>query len=180
MKKLALALFLLASTASQSVFAQEGSAFNAGDLGLNVGLGFVSREGVSGVNTMPALAVSADYGIVQLGPGVLAGGGMLGWQYAFSDGFKSNYLVVGPRISYHLGGLLPNGRLNLYAATHLGYEMASVTTDLPFFGETTTTGSDFYYGLVVGGQYFFKPKFGVFLESGYDYVWLKTGVSFKF
>ncbi len=175
MKKFIVAVLLFASAPFQTIFAQDDASFAQGDVALNVGLGYLSRESLSGLTVLPALAVSADYGIVDLGPGVLGVGGALAWQYAFESGISSHQLVVGPRVSYTLGNLLKSGRLNVYAASQFGLEYAGVSTD---FGSASDT--DFYYGIVAGGRYLFTPSFGVFLEAGYDITYLKAGVSFKF
>lgn len=188
MKNLFLALFVfLASLSTLTAQEEGGSSFNEGDFVLNVGIGYFSPYSVgligAGLNTwaLPAVQVSGEVGLKKLGPGVLGIGGSVGhqlWLYNES-GYNWNWhnVVVGPRVTYHLGELINDPKWDVYGGLQLGVRINSFNGD--GFGVSNDVSVYGYYSFIAGGRYYIGNKFGLFAEVGYDITWLKAGVAFK-
>jgi len=150
-------LFILLFFCLTGLFAQNyPEIMNNGTFLINTGIGFGGRINDNATMLCPPLTVSFDVAIPIAGLpftiGIITG--------YFSEEFKNiklfNFLPVAGRIAYHLGFNVP--RLDTYAVLTLG-------SVINFDGE-----SKFWFGLGVGGRYFFHPNIGAYLEAGFDTV----------
>lgn len=170
--------FVLMLIISLSALAQ-GEAFTQGSKVINAGLG-LSRYSYANANFFPPITLSYDQGLMELGPGILGVGGILGY-------YGSNYkygtykwgwrdILVGGRASYH-PNFLVGEKHDVYAVVTVGIDAYSFTSNDPFFPESTSVG--LLIGGSVGARYFFSPKFGIFGELGYSFSYLSAGISLK-
>ncbi len=169
--------------------APAGGAFDVGTVALNLGIGVGNRYGYGsgflGGNSSisPALSLSAERGILPLGPGVLGVGVFVGYQGARydlggGDEFKYTDLIVTLRGAFHYP---VSPQLDAYGGLGLGLRHAGVS----FKGNSTfdygaASANELASGLFVGGRYFFSESIGAFAELGYDQTYLKVGLTAKF
>lgn len=170
--------FVLMLLISLSAMAQ-GDAFTKGSKVINAGIG-LPRYNYTNANFFPPISLSYDQGIMELGPGILGIGGIVGYYgstYKYGT-YKWGWrdILVGGRASYH-PNFLVGEKHDVYGVVTLGVDAYSFTSNDPFFPESTSVG--LLFGLSVGGRYFFSPKFGVFGELGYSFTYATLGVSLK-
>jgi hypothetical protein len=163
------------------------SGFEQGDILISpgisfgaVGYGYGFGDGGSGF--LP-VSVSAEYSIndkFAVGPYV----GFYSRSYSGTD-FKWTSFSFGAKGTLHATGLLNEAfdssmdaeKIDLFASTYLG--IRTVSFNESFLGQSAS-GSDFRFGLTIGGRYFFNPNIGAFLELGYGALGVGTlGVSFR-
>jgi len=169
--------------------AGKAQPFLPGDHAVNFGLGIGSTwySGTGYKTGFPPLSGTYEYGITELGPGVLGIGGYLGfssykWESSYSGttyGWKYSSTIIGARGNYHYNF---HEKLDTYAGMLLGFNIISskATGDWPFGTSTAATGSSFAWSIYVGGRWYFTDSFAAFLELGYGIAWLNIGVAFKF
>jgi hypothetical protein len=160
-----------------------------GDKVLNFGLGIGSTLYTgAGYNTgIPPLSVSFEYGLKELGPGILGIGGYFGissyqWESSIGGstyGWKYSSTIIGARGNYHYNFI---DKLDTYAGLMLGFNVISSkeTGDWPFGVSFAANSSRFAYSFYVGGRYYFTESFAVMGELGYGISWLNLGVALKF
>lgn len=163
--------------------------FLPGDHVVNVGLGIGSTwySGSGYKTSFPPLSGTYEYGITELGPGILGIGGYLGfssykWEESYTGttyGWKYSSTIIGARGNYHYNFL---EQLDTYAGLMLGFNVISskATGDWPAAYNYSASGSSFAWSMYVGGRYYFTDSFAAFLELGYGITWLNIGVAFKF
>src|SRR5690554_5925259 len=132
--------FVLCSPKAQ---AQEGYAFQEGDLVLNAGIGLGTTFTFAGSLGLP-FGASVEYGITDaIGVGGFAG---------YASGGGLNVLYVGAKGSYHFNELLnlENDMLDLYAGLSLYYRNFS------YSGINFGVASGIQLGFHIGGRYYFS------------------------
>lgn len=160
-----------------------GQQFQKGTLAANAGVGFGTNLGGYG-DVRPAISVSADYGIWEIGgPGVISLGGYIGnTGYKYDDSgysYKWNYNVVGVRGAYHYNGLPSSSPLDLYGGVMLGYRIVSFKSDFDEDYYSNAYGSGMGLSGFIGSRYFFSENFGLFAELGYGVSYLTVGATMK-
>jgi hypothetical protein len=171
---LVIALFLAASFAP--AFAQ---SYQKSNNLLNAGIG-LSAYGAGGL----PIGISFEKGITdQISVGGFADYSRYGYN---SGGYKWNYTFIyaGARGSYHLGELLnmDNNKFDPYAGASLGFRSASYrdNTGYNYNDYVSPYNSGLFFGIHVGGRYYFSEKLGAFGEVGYGVSALKLGLTAKF
>jgi hypothetical protein len=162
--------------------------FVTGDKVINVGLGIGSTlySGAGYKSGLPPVSASFEYGLMELGPGILGIGGYLGlstykWESTFSGstyGWKYSNVIIGARGYYHYNFI---EKLDTYGGLLLGYNIVSSkeTGDWPFGIDYTANSSSVAWSFFIGGRYYFTDSFAVMAELGYGIAWLIIGVSLK-
>jgi|SRR5690606_4682076 len=142
-------------------------SFQKGDVIVNAGVGLGSTFTFVGGLGLP-LGGGVEFAVSD----VIGVGGEIG----FVSGGGLTALYVGPKGYYHFNELLniENDQLDLYAGLALYYRHFS------FSGFSFGIGSGIYPGFHIGGRYYFSESFGVNVELGNSYGWLKAGVCLKF
>ena len=178
-------------------------SFQKGSTAVNLGVGLIHFGSYSGLlfsgtgySRTPLINLSVERGIIDnVGPGVIAIGGIVGYRRASFDysnslynyGYKwsSSDLFIGVRGVYHYafssnpkvdtyGGLTVGVRLSSY-----GYKYDDSYPD-NLRSSASTTYTNAFSGLFVGARYNFSDNLGVFGEFGYDIALLKVGLSATF
>lgn len=158
----------LFSAASEKAFAQ----FEKGDKILNLGLGGGGYGFYSGGVAVGGSFEVGIHDFISVG----AQADIRFYNYGYLYGPKDNYvaLPIAARGSYHYGKhFLKINELDLYAGPALGFNID---------GNDYYTNSAIVIGAFAGARYYFKPKFGVFVElaGGANMIPAKAGVSLKF
>ena len=181
--------FLLVLAILSIHLAGKAQPFLPGDHVVNVGIGIGSTwYSGSGYNTsFPPLSGTYEYGITELGPGILGIGGYLGfssykWEDSYTGttyGWKYSSTIIGARGNYHYNFY---EKLDTYAGLMLGFNIVSskATGDWPSQYTSSASSSSFAWSIYVGGRWYFTDSFAAFLELGYGITWLNIGVAFKF
>jgi hypothetical protein len=163
--------------------------FSAGDKVISAGLGIGSTlySGTGYTGTVPPLFVNFEYGLQELGPGILGLGGYFGISsYKFETslfgstyGWRYTSTIIGVRGNYHYNLV---EKLDTYGGLMLGYNIlnAKVTGDWPLGVTGSSTGSGFAWSIYIGGRYYFTESFAAMVELGYGVAWFQLGVSYKF
>lgn len=185
-------LFLLAISvvfAAGAANAQE--VFRKGDLvfNLGVGIGNTRYSGSDYKMTVPPLAISGDYAVVDNlingNNGSITVGGYLAYAANKQEftiltekfGYKFNDLIIGVRGAFHYQFAR---NLDTYAGLMIGYDIVSHKQYGTWVGTpVNTSASSVSYGIYIGGRYFFSPKFGIFAELGYGVSYLTLGLTYK-
>jgi len=185
MKKILLAILLLA--AMHSVSMAQSSAYSSDDNLLNLGIGVGTPFFGSGYSASIPVnpTISYEKGITDaISVGAAASYARSSYSFSGFDSsapytIKETAIYVGARASYHLGGLLDLGSdVDLYGGISAGYVIVNVSDNQGGFAATASGAG---YGLFAGGKYFFAPSVGVYAQIGYESLsYLNVGVAFKF
>jgi hypothetical protein len=163
--------------------------FAAGDkvIGFGLGVGSTLYSGTGYSGRIPPLSASFEYGLQELGPGILGIGGYLGissykWETSIlgsTYGWRYSSVIIGARGGYHYSFV---EQLDTYAGLLLGYNVVSAkaTGDWPGGITAEASGSGVAWSLYIGGRYYFTDSFAAMLELGYGIAWLNLGVAYKF
>lgn len=144
--------------------------------------------GVTGFSS-PALRLTLEKGMFEIGPGVLAIGGEIGTYYQTykSYYYNSNYasFIFAGRAAYYynFGELLQTPQFNAYAGGALGIRIISDThkSNNPGLYYYTDQGGVFpHFGSFLGANYFLTKNIAGFVEAGYDMSWGTIGFDFTF
>lgn len=172
-------------------------SFNIGDkvLGLSVGIGGNYSAGSVYSSQTPALGLTYEQGVTDLGPGVLGIGGYIGYKslssqtdYVFgptrySYDWKWNYLIIGVRGVWHYNEWHGNDKLDTYGGVMLSYNSVSFkdNTNYPSGSVAYKYNSASGIGFTgfLGTRYWFSDNFGAHAELGYGIAVLNLGVSYK-
>lgn len=162
-----------------------GNMFNVGDNVVNLGVGLGSRYSYAGtgVSVSPAVSLSYERGVRELGPGTLGISGFVGYQGAKSDlggfgDYKFTDIIVGARAAFHYPLV---DKLDTYGGLGIGIRHAGVKFEgSSYFGSMAASSTGVYSGLFLGARYFFTDAIGAFAELGYDQTYLKVGLAAKF
>jgi len=181
-----------------SASAIHAQSFNIGDniLGLSVGIGGNYSAGSAYSSQTPALGLSYEKGIMDLGPGVLGIGGYIGYKslssetgisfgnVAYKYDWTWNYLIIGARGIWHYNEWHNNDKLDTYGGVMLSYNSVSFkdNTDYPTGSLQYKYASSSGVGFTgfVGARYYFSDNVGAHAELGYGIAVLNLGVSYKF
>ena len=195
MKTKALVILILA-VFNTSLFAQkmsEGTNFLS--FGVGPRMSYYSVKAIG----MPAVRISFDHGLKEIGPGYLTLGGALGFtnyhysgNYTYWDNlvlktgtYKENWMVIMAafRVGYYynfkeLG--IPN--LNAFAGMASGFRY-NIYTD-SYTGPGTFTPTDvnavnFHMAGFAGANYFVSKKLAFFTEFGYDFSAFTAGITLQ-
>jgi len=174
-----------------SVISINAQTFKKGDLvgNLTLGLGSALYSGIGYSTSIPPLAVSADYGIVDnvFDKGTIGIGGLLGYSsagqtynyggfYGGSYSWNYTYIVIGPRGTIHYPFV---DKLDTYAGILLGYNIVSVSTTGNGISTAGAAGSAAIFSAFVGARYYFSDKFAGVVELGSGFAYFNIGISLK-
>ena len=174
-------LFFSAAFVNAQTFVEEDKVINLG-----IGLGTSLYSGAGYNMSIPPISASFEYGLMELGPGILGVGGYIGvsgykWEYSSlgtTYGWKYNNFIIGARGNYHYGFV---ENLDTYGGFMLGYNIVTskATGDWPAEMDLSANTGSFVGAFYVGGRYYFNEKFAAMAELGYGVVYLNIGVAFK-
>ncbi len=188
---------LLSAIGTTALLHTATAQFEVGDkvLGLSVGIGGNYSAGSTYSSQTPALGLSYEQGVTDLGPGVLGIGGYLGYKslsaktdYAFgttrySYDWTWNYLILGVRGAWHYNDWHGNEALDTYGGVMLSYNSVSFkdNTDYPTGSVAYKYSSASGVGFTgfLGARYWFSEQFGAQAELGYGIAVLNLGISYK-
>lgn len=183
----ALAVMVTALSIVQHAQAQ----FDIGDnvAGISIGLGGNYLASTSG---SPAIGLSLEHGLMDLGPGVLGIGGYLGYKslgyesryFNYQSDWRYTYLIIGVRGAWHYNEWHGNSQLDTYGGLMLSYNVVSFKDNTvypvgtPAYHYSSSSG----LGLTgfLGARYYFNDQFAAHAELGYGIAILNVGVSYKF
>jgi hypothetical protein len=141
----------------------------------------------------PAISLQGEYGLRELGPGVLGIGAYIGrktYSYDYNDysGYtwseKWAYTIVGLRAAWHYTELDVDN-LDLYGGAMLSYNNVSYsftsTAPANYYGAFSSSSASSGVGITgfVGARYYFTPKLGAFAELGYGISYATIGLTLR-
>lgn len=188
MKKILTTIVILAFSIS-ILNAQE--AFNKGNSGINVGIGFGTTGYLGSYYkiAMPGISASYEYGIteIQMGSsmkGLISAGAFFGfgsskYEYWANYYYKYNYMLIAVRGNYHF---LFHEKFDPYAGIVMGYFLVSGkwSDDATHLYDYTAKSDRFHFGVYAGARWFFNDFFGAFAEVGWGMTVINLGLSLKF
>jgi hypothetical protein len=183
MKKIIIILSLVLSICIINTSAQE-SMFKKGDVVLNgtIGFGSVLFSGLGYATSIPPIAASLEYGILDkvIDKGSIGIGGYIGYssyKYQFSNwGWRYNNIIIGARGVLHYPFI---ANLDTYTGLLVGFNIRT-TTDIgtPLYGNSPV-GSGPAWSWFLGGRYYFNKNFAALGEIGYGIAWINIGIAYK-
>lgn len=159
--------------------------FKKGDAIVNasVGFGSVLFSGLGYATTIPPVAASVEYGVLDrvFDKGSVGIGGYLGYSaYKYEwYGSGSNYknIIIGARGALHYPFI---ANLDTYTGLMAGFNLRSHSE----FGSVpigySPSGSGPAWMWFLGGRYYFNKQFAALAEIGYGIAWLNIGIAYKF
>ncbi len=179
---------------SESISAQK---MNVGTNFFSIGIGPRSSYHSYHTKGTPAIRISFDHGLKEIGPGVLTLGGTFGFfadHYSSTYGWWDNngyhtqaykenwmYLLGAVRVGYYYNFKeLGIPKLNAYAgiATGARFRIYSDNYNGPSgFSPSGNSGAEFHMGAYGGANYFVTKKIAFFTEFGYDFSPITAGVT---
>lgn len=153
---------------------------------INAGIGPGTQFWGNGAGFGPALKAAAEKGMWEVGPGVFTLGGEFSFSYfgyKWDQGWKESWanLIFAARSSYHYGWDVPG--LDTYAGVPLGigfsiYGQKNAPNNQPV-GWHNHTPVFPYFGMYLGGSYFFNPTLGINTEVGYNSTYATVGMVYR-
>lgn len=155
-----------------------------GQLGIGVG----GLGGFYGSSSLPVLSLGLDFGIEKN----ISVGGRVGYTAStvenpfFFQGanrlyrWKYTYFTIAGRGSYHYP--IDNENIDLYGGMDLGYNIVSSKYEGDAITRTvvaSSSGSYLFWGIHLGGRYYFAKTFAAFAQLGYGFGILNVGISMK-
>ncbi len=174
--KRSVVLLMLVAVAASSMIAQP--AFRKGDNLVSAGLG-IGLAGAYGTSTLPPI-----FGMYEkaIHPNISVGGlvSFSGSNFEFFGGkWKYSYIVLAARGAYHY--LIPDTKnLDTYGGLTLGYSIVSSSVEGIQTPLASASGSYVFFGIFVGGRYYFTPQWSAMAELGYDVGVIKIGATYRF
>ncbi len=155
----------------------QAQAYEKGDKLLNIGIGLNSYYS-SGI----PLNASFEVGVTD---DISVGGSLdyLSSKYTILNDYKFTAIYIGARGSYHFNKLLNlnSDKVDLYGGLGLGYRSFSWSDGFTSNVLGDSYGSGIYFGLHIGGKYYFSESIGGFAELGATGATnARLGVAFKF
>ena len=184
MKKIILIVSLILSMCIIQLNAQE-SMFKKGDMVLNgtIGFGSVLFSGLGYSTTVPPIAASLEYGILDkvIEKGSIGIGGYVGYssfKYAwYSGGTRYSNIIIGARGALHYPFI---AKLDTYTGLLLGFNVRTASAYGTFTtGGDPNLGSGPAWSWFLGGRYYFNRNFAALAEIGYGIAWLNVGISYR-
>jgi hypothetical protein len=176
MKRILFSAFAI--TLATTVFAQR-NGYSQGDKLINVGIGLNSYYS-GGI----PFGASMEFGVTET---ISVGANVDYLSYTYNYGTLGNYkftaLYFGGRGSYHFNELfnLNNEKVDLYGGAALGYRSFSWKDNFSNASLGDSYGSGVYFGIFVGGRYYFTNNVGGFAELGaIGSTNVRIGLAFKF
>ncbi len=176
----------------------DAQSFNVGDklVGFNIGIG----GNYSAANTYsaqtPALGLSYEQGVTELGPGVLGVGAYVGYKslssetgivygnIAYTYDWTWNYLIIGGRGIWHYNDWHGSDQWDTYGGLMLAYRSVSFkdNTNYPAGAVqyTYSSSSGMSFTGFLGARYYFSDNFAAQAEFGYGIAVLNLGLTYKF
>lgn len=153
----------------QSYKARNNGTFDKGTGLLSLGLGAPYAYGGFYKSSLPPVYAKYEMGIMdEVGVGLI--GGLRMGKNTWTD---KNYFstLVGVAGYYHFNKFIPIKNLDVYAGAGFGFNIHNRDGD---------SKADFQLLFPVGARYYFGQKFGVYLETGYDYLSaVNAGITIK-
>ena len=193
MKSIRTILTILIVAAGISAIAQPNRKPNdpmsTGNIILNFGFGPATSFHGYYHGFSPGLMIGGEIGLWDLGPGVVALGGEIGWDYWTDTYYDSRYgvpsytysymsITIAPRASYHYGWNVQG--LDTYAGFAVGPRIPVFSYDIPgYTGPVSNPGVWVGGGFFAGASYFFTPLIGVNAELGYNITYAQVGMAFR-
>lgn len=186
MTKFPLYLAMLALCACATAAAKSG--YDPSMKVAQFGIGLGGLGGFYGSSNLPVLSAGMDFGIDKM----FSAGGRIGYTSSSFESpyfigitrslyrWKYTYITIAGRGSYHYP--IENKNLDLYGGADLGYNIVSAKYDGDSSGRvfaSGASGSYMFFGVHVGGRYYFSENFAAFGELGYGYGILNVGISLK-
>jgi hypothetical protein len=178
---LIVALLLLAGTS----FGQKSQTVTKGSniigLGFGPGMPYHSGSLLGG-----AIRAHFEHGTINAGPGVITFGGALGFSFYNANynylglGYSGRWTTtaIGVRAAWHCSWGVD--KLDTYGGAAAGLRIDGYSSKYTTINDPNDITLYPYFGGFVGAAYYFKPKFGVFAEVGYDVSFVTAGIDFKF
>ncbi len=134
--------------------------FDEGNVAVNLGIGFISNEGV-----IPSFNLSAELGLIPTGDvGIISVGGAFEWKYSKINEFSYNQLTAGTRAAWHLQkDFLNKSNFDLYGGLGLGLRLHKTYS---FSSDNLKPKLSPYLETFVGGRMMIDNNLGFFLEIG--------------
>jgi hypothetical protein len=185
MKKSILVIALTLCICLVDLNAQQ-SMFKKGDMVLNasVGFGSVLFSGLGYTTSVPPVAASVEYGLLDkvIDKGSIGVGGYLGysaykWEYV-GWGWKYNNIIFGARGALHYPFV---AKLDTYTGLLVGLNLRNAKA----FGPTNPlygyepTGNGPAWSWFLGARYYFNKQLAALAEIGYGIAWLNIGIAFS-
>jgi hypothetical protein len=186
MKNILFVAAMLTALLGASSFAKNGydPTMKVAQFGIGVG----GLGGFYGSSNLPVLTAGLDFGIDKM----FSAGGRIGYTSSTFENpyfiaatraiyrWKYTYITIAGRGSYHYP--IENEKLDLYGGVDLGYNIVSSKYDGDVAGRlyaASASGSYMFFGVHVGGRYYFSQSLAAFGELGYGYGILNVGISLK-
>lgn len=154
----------------------QAQVYEKNDFVLSLGVQRINVEKYS-MNFIP-VEFSADYMLVNLVKDKLMGSlGVLGQYYSYNEPeTDTSFYVVNPAVSLGVHYSISD-KFVAYAVYSAGYDFVNAKKDkfLPSDME-----SSFNSDLLIGGKYFFTPRFGIFMSHYLAKLSFLGGVTVKF
>lgn len=178
----------------------KAQAFEIGDnvLGVSLGVGGHYRAFNSYSSQTPAIGLSYERGVTDLGPGVLGIGGYIGYKamsYRSHTGgwygtpgyeydYRWSYLIIGVRGAWHYNEWHGIPELDIYGGLMLSYNSVNYR-DRTIYPSGVHPSYSYGGGSVgftgfLGTRYFITPSLAAQLELGYGVSLLSFGIALKF
>ncbi|MDD5570441.1 MAG: hypothetical protein PHD97_04705 [Bacteroidales bacterium] len=183
-----LILFAAIAFLSLSAISVKAQAFEKKNFVLSTGLGFESIWDYdygfySGAASLwPTIYLNGEQGIIDIKKvGVISAGGETAFRHVSLSYIDTKWdeFYIGTRGTFHLS-LLKVKNLDVYGGLSIGIRFYSEPKWVKGYYKETETRTSPYYGIFVGGRYYFNKNFGVFSELGYEITFIKFGFVFKF
>lgn len=155
----------------QSYKARNNGTFDKGTGLFSIGLGAPYGYGYGYRSTLPPIYAKYEMGIMdEVGIGVVGGIGMGRYRPTKENYFAS---TIGAMGYYHFNKFIPLQKLDVYAGLGVGLDISNRDFD------GTDVSAVFLYK--AGARYYFSNSFGVYLESGYDFLSsINAGITLRF
>ena len=180
--KIALLLVFVVSFAPQVLHAKGPlDPVKLGTWVVNAGIGPGAHYFGNGSGFGPALKVSFEAGMWDLGPGIVTLGGESAFSFFsnhYGDGWNQSWInfIFGGRAAYHYGWDVEG--LDTYGGVPLGIGFCIHRWD-DHPGNSGYTPVYPYFGVFFGASYFFTKTIGVNGEVGYNSTYANIGMVFK-
>ena len=147
----------------------------------NGGIGAGSDYEGDYYNSRIGLKIAIEWGLVQVGPGVLTLGGEIGGSfsdggYIHYDNYRAQTTVIGARAAWHYGWQVRG--LDTYGGVSggLGFHHYQYYAAPDHFSHNTVIAVP---GIFVGASYFITQFFGFNAEVGHDITDFQVGIVIK-
>jgi hypothetical protein len=185
--RVALVAMVIAGLSAISISQASESCYLKGDKTVQAGIGMGLYVGY-GTVFFPPISVVFDYAASDL---ISVGGGIGFLGSRFDDGWGDvwgySYLPIMGRIAFHpfnipsLQASVPlRDQFDAYGGLSVGYTIVTYTEPATLNHPGYSAGaSSLTIGLLLGGRWYFNPKWALYAEEGSGFSWLSVGVAMK-